>query len=94
MLASPQRPASRETTTYVFVAGNPEAQRLMETLLSRFQDIGIRTAGDEIEPLLIVECDDEARAQSLHDIVVTIDRSARLLEPSTVDAVPVAGLVA
>lgn len=90
VLASPQRPTGHDLKTYVYAASNPEAQRLLATLLSRFQDIGVRTAGDDTAPLLIVVCDDATRAQSLHDIIATIDWGARLLEPSTVDAVLVA----
>ena len=82
MLAPPQTPLGDESTSYVYAASNAEACRLIADLLRQFPDVGVQTPQESAEPLLVVECDDESRAQSLHDIVVTIDLGARLLQPS------------
>lgn len=62
---------------FTYAASNPEAQRLIADLLANFRDIRVdtRTAGDE--PLVIVWCPDPKRAESLHDVIVTLDWGAR-----------------
>jgi hypothetical protein len=63
--------------TFTYTASNSEAQRLIAELLGNFRDIEVntRTAGDE--PLVIVKCPNPQRAESLHDVIVTLDWGAR-----------------
>lgn len=73
--------SAADSLSYVFLASNAEAQRLIASLLGRFDDLSVRTSGDSSEPLVVVECADTDRAQALHDIVVTIDWGAQILAP-------------
>jgi len=63
--------------TFTYAASSPDAQRLIAELLSNFRDIDVntRTAGDE--PLVVVRCPNPQRAESLHDVIVTLDWGAR-----------------
>jgi len=63
--------------TFSYAASNADAQRLIADLLGNFHDIEVntRTAGDE--PLVIVRCPNPQRAESLHDVIVTLDWGAR-----------------
>ena len=63
--------------TFTYAASNSDAQRLIADLLSNFRDIEVRTrtAGDD--PLVIVRCPNPQRAESLHDVIVTLDWGAR-----------------
>ena len=63
--------------TFTYAASNSDAQRLIADLLSNFRDIEVktRTAGDE--PLVIVRCPNPQRAESLHDVIVTLDWGVR-----------------
>ena len=67
----------RSWLTFTYAASNPDAQRLIADLLGNFRDIEVktRTAGDE--PLVIVRCPNPERAESLHDVIVTLDWGAR-----------------
>jgi len=67
----------RSWLTFTYAASNPDAQRLIADLLGNFHDIEVdtRTAGDD--PLVIVKCPNPQRAESLHDVIVTLDWGAR-----------------
>ncbi len=69
---------------YTFAVSNTEAQRLIADLLRQFADIHVRTLKRGKRPLLVVECRDAQRAESLHDVIVTLDWGARLVDATHV----------
>lgn len=73
------RTASRESSwlTFTYAASNPDAQHLIADLLGNFHDIHVETATAAGQPLVIVVCSDAERAESLHDVIVTLDWGAR-----------------
>jgi hypothetical protein len=76
----------RSWLTFTYAASNRDAQRLIADLLGNFRDIEVdtRTAGDE--PLVIVKCPNPQRAESLHDVIVTLDWGARSPVRAAADA--------
>jgi len=73
------RNASHDTSwlTFTYAASNPDAQHLIADLLGNFRDIRVDTATAGGQPLVIVACPDADRAESLHDVIVTLDWGAR-----------------
>lgn len=71
--ASPERP----WLTFTYAASNPDAQHLIADLLGNFHDIRVDTATVDGHPLVIVACPNAARAESLHDVIMTLDWGAR-----------------
>lgn len=73
------RNGSQESSwlTFTYAASNQDAQRLIADLLGNFHDIevGTRMAGDE--SLVVVRCPNPQRAESLHDVILTLDWGAR-----------------
>ncbi|MFL6089143.1 MAG: hypothetical protein ACJ71Z_03275 [Aeromicrobium sp.] len=65
---------------HTYAVSNPEAQRLTASLLGRFPDVNVKTAKRGKRPLVVVECQDPQRAESLYDVIVTIDWGARLVD--------------
>ena len=63
--------------TFTYVASNPDAQRLIADLLGNFHDIAVDTAIAGDEPIVTVACPNPQRAESLHDVIVTLDWGAR-----------------
>lgn len=78
--------------TFTYVASNPDAQRLIADLLGNFRDIEVstRTTGDE--RLVVVRCPNPQRAESLHDVIVTLDWGARPTVPRKREVPPVASV--
>ena len=62
---------------FTYAASNPDAQRLIADLLGNFHDIEVKTRTAGGEPLVIVKCPNPQRAESLHDVIVTLDWGAR-----------------
>ena len=71
------RNGSKDSSWLTYAASSADAQRLIADLLGNFRDIEVdtRTAADE--PLVIVKCPNPQRAESLHDVIVTLDWGAR-----------------
>lgn len=67
----------RAWLTFTYAATNADAQHLIADLLGNFPDIRVATATAGGQPLVIVACSDAARAESLHDVIVTLDWGAR-----------------
>ena len=67
----------RSWLTFTYVASNPDAQRLIADLLGNFRDIEVSTRTTGGERLVVVRCPDPQRAESLHDVIVTLDWGAR-----------------
>ena len=67
------RNGSHDRARLMYAASSADAQRLIADLLGNFHDIEVntRTAGNE--PLVIVKCPNPQRAESLHDVIVTLD---------------------
>ena len=63
--------------TVTFVASNPDAQRLIADLLGTFHDVEVATSTAGDEPVVTVACPNPQRAESLHDVIVTLDLGAR-----------------
>ncbi|HUS22102.1 MAG TPA: hypothetical protein VMZ66_08845 [Aeromicrobium sp.] len=63
--------------TFTYAASNSDAQLLIADLLGNFHDIQVETATTGGQPLVIVACPDSDRAESLHDVIVTLDWGAR-----------------
>lgn len=63
--------------TFTYAASNSDAQRLIAHLLANFRDIRVDTATAGGQPLVIVACPCAERAESLHDVIVTLDWGAR-----------------
>lgn len=80
----------RSWLTFTYVASNPDAQRLIADLLGNFRDIEVstRTMGDE--RLVVVRCPNPQRAESLHDVIVTLDWGARPTVPRKREVHPAA----
>ena len=68
-------PHDRSWLTYA--ASSDDAQRLIADLLGNFHDIEVNTSTVGDEPLVIVKCPNPQRAESLHDVIVTLDWGAR-----------------
>lgn len=65
---------------HTYAVSNAEAQRLTASLLGRFPDVRVQTAKRGKRALVVVECQDPQRAESLYDVIVTIDWGARLVD--------------
>jgi hypothetical protein len=63
--------------TFTYVASNPDAQRLIADLLGNFHDVEVDTSTAGDEPIVTVACPNPQRAESLHDVIVTLDWGAR-----------------
>ncbi len=63
--------------TFTYVASNPEAQRLIADLLGNFHDIEVETSTSAGRPTVTVACPNPERAESLHDVILTLDWGAR-----------------
>jgi len=63
--------------TFTYAASNPDAQHLIADLLGNFHDIRVDTATADGQLLVIVACPDADRAESLFDVIVTLDWGAR-----------------
>jgi hypothetical protein len=63
--------------TFTYAASNPDAQHLIADLLGNFHDIQVETPTIGDQPLVVVACPDSSRAESLHDVIVTLDWGAR-----------------
>lgn len=63
--------------TFTYVASNPDAQRLIADLLGNFHDIEVTTSMSADQPIVTVGCPDPQRAESLHDVILTLDWGAR-----------------
>ena len=63
--------------TFTYAASNSDAQHLIADLLGNFHDIRVITATADSQPLVIVACPNADRAESLHDVIVTLDWGAR-----------------
>jgi hypothetical protein len=72
--------------TFTYAASNPDAQRLIAELLGNFRDIRVYTATTGGQPVVIVACPNTERAESLHDVIVTLDWGARPTIAPVVDA--------
>lgn len=62
---------------FTYVASNRDAQRLIADLLRNFHDIKVETSTAAGQPLVTVGCPSPQRAESLHDVIVTLDWGAR-----------------
>jgi len=71
-----------------YAVSNRESQRLTASLLERFADVHVRTTERGGRPLIIVECQGSTRAQALHDVILTTDWAARLVDATQLSAVP------
>jgi hypothetical protein len=73
------RDASHDSSwlTFTYAASNPDAQHLIADLLGNFHDIHVETTVTGGQPLVIVACPDAPRAESLHDVIMTLDWGAR-----------------
>ena len=67
----------RSWLTFTYAASNLDAQHLIADLLGNFHDIRVDTATADGQLLVIVACPDADRAESLHDVIVTLDWGAR-----------------
>jgi len=73
------RSAPRDSAwlTFTYAASSADAQHLIADLLGNFHDIRVDTATRGGQPMVIVACRDAERAESLHDVIVTLDWGAR-----------------
>lgn len=72
---------------HTYAVSNREAQRLTASLLSRFADVHVTTSKRGKKRLVSVECEGPQRAQSLHDVILTIDWGARLVDATQLPVV-------
>jgi hypothetical protein len=71
------RNGSKDGSWLTYAASSADAQRLIADLLGNFHDIEVDTSTAGNEPLVIVKCPNPQRAESLHDVIVTLDWGAR-----------------
>ena len=65
--------------TFTYAASNPDAQHLIADLLGNFHDIQVETPTIGDQPLVVVACPDSSRAESLHDVIVTLGEAMAML---------------
>jgi hypothetical protein len=84
--AAPGEP-TKSWLIHTYAVSNREAQRLTASLLSRFADVHVTTSKSGKKRLVSVECEGPQRAQSLHDVILTIDWGARLVDATQLPVV-------